>query len=216
MGKLDQTSNINSLITGYHTFKTEHAMQKELYEQLIEHGQQPKALMIACCDSRVDPAIVTHCEPGELFMVRNVANLVPPFDVDPRHHGTSAALEFAVVGLEIKDIIVFGHRYCGGIRALMQSDESSNGSNFIRTWMNIAKPAKQQVLADYPQSSLDEQAHHCEKASLIISLNNLKTFPWIKARVAEGELTLHGWYFDLKTGQIQRYNENTQSFEELK
>src|SRR5438132_2761671 len=134
-----------SLVAGYKRFKQLHFENKDLYAELVEFGQQPKVLMVACCDSRVDPAIVTQCKPGELFVVRNVANLVPPFLVEPRHHGTSAALEFGIVGLNVSDVIVFGHSHCGGIRALLTPLESE--TNFIGSWMNIAQQAKQQVLS---------------------------------------------------------------------
>ena len=201
-------SAIPSLIEGYKKFKSKYFDQSKSYEDLVEHGQKPKVLMVACCDSRADPAIITGCEPGELFVVRNVANLIPPFDNDLHHHGTSAALEFAVMGLEVSDIIIFGHSHCGGIRALMEEPKYAS-SDFISAWMDIAKSAKQRVLKDYPQCSLDDQAHHCEKESLLVSLDNLKTFPWIRERVSKGQLFLHVWYFDLNTGIIEAYHADT-------
>lgn len=205
-------SVIDLLIEGYKKFKTEHFEESNLYDELVENGQQPKVLVVACCDSRVDPAIVTNCKPGELFVVRNVANLVPPYDNDPKHHGTSAALEFGVTSLNVSDIIVFGHSHCGGIRALMEQAEHSPNYTFITAWMNIAKAAKQQVLAEHKHESLDLQSHHCEKQSLIISLQNLKTFPWIADRVAKNRLSLHAWYFNLKTGMIETYQSDINAF----
>ncbi len=212
-----QISNsvIDILIEGYKKFKTEHFEESNLYDDLVQYGQQPKALVIACCDSRVDPAIVTHCKPGELFVVRNVANLVPPYDNDPKHHGTSAALEFGVTNLNVSDIIVFGHSHCGGIRALMEQSECPITQSFISAWMNIATAAKQQVLVQHQQESLDIQSHHCEKQSLLISLQNLKTFPWITERVAAHRLSLHAWYFNLKTGMIETYQTETDQFVSL-
>lgn len=198
-------SAVDRLIEGYRTFKKEQFEDSKAFCDLVEQGQRPKILAIACCDSRVDPAIVTNCRCGEVFVVRNVANLVPPYSRDRQHHGTSAALEFGVLGLGVTDIIVFGHRYCGGIRALMENTQTDKPSDFIQAWMNIAEPAKQQVLQAYPHESLDEQAHHCEKASLITSLNHLSTFPWIAERVQAGQLYLHAWYFDLDTGNIEAY-----------
>ncbi len=203
---------ITSLIKGCKQFKLEHFENSESFRDLVQYGQKPKVLAIACCDSRVDPAIVTGCKPGELFVVRNVANLVPPFKNDPRHHGTSAALEFGVVGLGVNDIILFGHSHCGGIRALMEAPEEISSSDFISAWMDIAIPAKQRVLKRYPQCSLDEQAHHCEKESLLISLNNLTTFPWIHERVQASRLFLHAWYFNLGTGMIETYQSATGNF----
>ncbi|MHA7841636.1 MAG: carbonic anhydrase [Gammaproteobacteria bacterium] len=205
------SSTIPLLIEKYKAFKHEHFKVNQTFKPLVEHGQQPKVLVIACSDSRVDPALLLGCELGELFVVRNVANLVPPYKQDPRHHGTSAALEFAVMGLVVTDIIVLGHSHCGGIRALMGA-ASSKGSDFITTWMSIAEPAKAHVLAHYGNCSAEEQAHRCEKGSLAISLNNLMSFPWIKKRVIDQQLSLHGWFFNLETGEIEAYNEEKKDF----
>ncbi len=203
---------ITTLIEGYKKFRSKYFEQSTIYDDLVKHGQKPKVLAIACCDSRVHPAVVTHCKPGELFVIRNVANLVPPFDSEPKHHGTSAALEFGVKDLAVSDIILFGHSHCGGIRALMEMTHNEDRSDFIGSWMNIAAPAKQRILEQYPDLSLDKQAHHCEKESLLASLANLLTFPWISARVADGRLALHAWYFDLSTGTIETYQPDTESF----
>ena len=205
-------SGILSLIEGYKSFKSKHFEQSQSFEELVRYGQNPSSLVVACCDSRVDTAIVTGCKPGELFVVRNVANLVPPFEHDLRHHGTSAALEYGVNGLGVSDIILFGHSHCGGIRALMEMDENNNSSDFMSAWMDIAKPAKRRVLEQHPQGSADEQAHLCEKESLLISLNNLKTFPWIQERIKSNKLFLHAWYFDLSTGFIEAYQSETGEF----
>ena len=206
-------SAILPLIEGYKQFRKEHFENTQTFDDLVENGQKPKTLVIACCDSRVDPAIVTNCNPGELFVVRNIANLVPPFAGDSHHHGTSAALEFGVLNLGVSDIIVFGHSHCGGIRALMTEPEAgSPSSDFITSWMDIAKPAKQQVIEQHPDYSLDEQMHCCEKESLLISLRNLETFPWIRDRVQKQQLFLHAWYFDLNTGMIETYDASSDKF----
>lgn len=206
------TSVIDTLIGGYKQFKTAHFEESNVYDELVQYGQQPKVLVVACCDSRVDPAIVTNCKPGELFVVRNVANLVPPYDNDPKHHGTSAALEFGVTGLGVSDIIVFGHSHCGGIRALMEQSKHHTTHTFLTAWMNIAKSAKQHVLEHHGKESLDAQSHYCEKESLLISLQNLKTFPWIADRIADDRLSLHAWYFNLETGMIETYDADSQTF----
>ena len=203
-------SAILPLIEGYKQFRIKYFENTRTFDDLVKYGQKPKAMIVACCDSRVDPAIVTNCSPGELFVIRNVANLVPPFNGCSKHHGTSAALEFGVLDLEVSDIILFGHSHCSGIRALMEAQENNeHSSNFIEAWMDIAKPAKQQVLKQYPQHSLDEQSHYCEKESLLISLDNLKTFPWINKRILANELFLHAWYFNLGTGIIETYNSSS-------
>lgn len=204
---------IDQLTEGYQRFYARYYEQSNTYDSLVQNGQSPKTLVIACSDSRVDPAIILDCQPGELFVVRNVANLVPPYTHDPSdHHGTSAALEFAVTGLHVTDIIILGHSYCGGINALMNLDDSHGPSDFIGAWMEIAKSAKKRVLEKFPHKNFPEQAHCCERESIISSLNNLNTFPWIKSRVKEGKLACHGWYFRLETGELSNYDSSIDSF----
>ncbi len=206
------SSQVQKLISGYQRFKTQYFEERNCYEELIRNGQQPKTIVIACSDSRVDPAILTGCKPGELFVVRNVANLVPPYEADLRHHGTSAALEFAVLNLQVTDIVILGHSHCGGIRALMEHTAQNAAFSFITAWMDIAEPAKREVLKQHPHCCLDEQAHHCEKASLLVSLENLKTFPWINERIENQQLALHAWYFDLTTGVIESFEAESKIF----
>lgn len=206
------------LIKGYKKFQQHYFESNNLlFENLVEDGQKPKFLVIACCDSRVDPAIITGCAPGELFVVRNVANLVPPFDNDRKHHGTSAALEFAVCGLGVKHIIVLGHNHCGGIAALLKNETQAENPHrgFIESWMDIAVAARNNVQAKYSDLPFAEQACHCEKMALQISLNNLLTFPWIKEKVDAKMLYIHAWYFDLKKGEITRFDQQTKTFKKL-
>lgn len=213
---MSDDADFDRLIEGYKTFHAHYFEQSTLYKQLVQEGQKPTTLVIACCDSRVDPAIMTDSQPGELFVVRNVANLVPPFDKNPQYHGTSAAIEFAVKQLDVQHIIILGHSHCGGIRALMQTplgqSRDDMPSDFIHDWMRIAQPAKQNIVTQHPTETLDQQAHHCEKASLRISLDNLHTFPWVHERVTQGRLSLHGWYFDLATGSLETYQSETDQF----
>jgi carbonic anhydrase len=212
---------IHKLIQGYQKFN-QHYFQGStpLYEELVENGQSPKILMIACCDSRVDPSIVTNSKPGELFVVRNVANLVPPCDHHPHahQHSTSSALEFGVRFLKVEHIIVFGHSLCGGIQALManDSDERKVPSDFISAWMDIAEPARIQVKQQYSHLSATEQAQRCEELGIQISLENLLSFPWIADKVANNSLQLHGWHFDLASGLIRALDPTTGEFSELK
>ncbi len=196
-------SSIDSLIAGYRQFHAEHFDEtRALYDDLVRNGQRPRVLIIACSDSRVDPAILTGCGPGELFVVRNVANLVPPFEGDHKHHGTSAALEFAVRGLGVTDIIILGHTHCGGIQALVEGLDWE--SDFIADWMEIARPARVEVAG----LSVDEQAARCGKASLLLSLKNLTTFPWIEEAVNAEELSLHAWQFDLESGVLEAHSDS--------
>ena len=207
---------IDYAISGYAKFRQKYFNgDNQIFEQLKD-GQNPKFLVIACSDSRVDPTIILNCKPGDLFVIRNVANLIPPCQNDNAHRATSAALEFGICGLGIKDIIILGHSNCGGIRALVeQSATTTKSGSFISNWMEIAKTSYQKTIQKYPKNSIDEQANHCSKFAIINSLKNLTTFPWIKERLDNNELNLHGWHFDIKTGTIKVFNKESEEFEEL-
>ena len=194
---------VKKLIDGYQRFHKKYFQeQPEIYNTLFEQGQSPKFLVISCCDSRVHPTQVMDTMPGDIFVIRNVANLVPVNEVDGKPHGTSAAIEFAIKHLDVKHIIVFGHSQCGGIRSLMEGDHLDHEHGFIDPWMEIAKSAKEAVVNDYADEDFDAQCIMCEKASIQVSLKNLKTFPWVKERYDAGNLFIHGWYFDIESGNL--------------
>jgi len=200
---------VSRLTSGYHKFKSQYFQDsRKLYEDLVKNGQSPKIMVIACSDSRVAPSIILNALPGELFVVRNVANLVPPFNEDSKPHGTSAALEFAVLSLQVTDIIVLGHSYCGGIKALLKSPEQSDSTknSFVTHWMGIATRAREETLKLCQNQPFEQQAKFCEEQTLLLSLKNLLTFPWIHKRVSEGTLSLHAWHFDLSTGMMRQYD----------
>lgn len=201
------------LIDGYREFhKLYFKGQSDTYAHLVQEGQKPEALVIACSDSRIDPAIVTGSGPGDIFVVRNVAAIVPPYEKDNRHHGTSAAMEFAVKALKVKRIVVMGHSLCGGVQALADKEVNADAFDFIGPWMNIGEPARQAVeksLADAPEAIRQKAL---EQAVILTSLKNLMTFPWVAERVNDGSLKLHGWYFDLTTGELSEYDPETSLF----
>ena len=150
--------DIDKFITGFKQFQRSYfGENQELFDKL-KQSQQPRAMIVSCCDSRVDPAILTSSEPGDLFVVRNVANLIPPCEDDVGHHGISAALEFGVCSLGVEHIIVLGHSQCGGIRALMEDSYGAEEGGFIAKWMNIAEPAREKVRRELPHKSLELQA----------------------------------------------------------
>ena len=184
---------VNRLIAGYRTFHQKYFVEDtELFQQL-KQGQSPKTLVITCSDSRVSPVTLTGASPGEMFVVRNVANLVPPYQPNPDSlHGVSAALEFAVCHLQVEHIIVMGHSGCGGIKALREGIGAPEGQDFsfIAPWVRIAENAK-----------CDSQ-HECEKAAIKVSMQNLESFPWIAERISQGSLAIHGWYFRLDDGKL--------------
>lgn len=207
--------DITKFIAGFKRFQENYFCVDEKLFTVLRDGQKPRVLVIACSDSRVDPAILTDCAPGDLFVIRNVASLIPPYERDMGHHGVSAALEFAVKGLEVQHIIIMGHGHCGGIQALMRGETGQERFEFVSRWVDIAAPAKRKVLEDLPEKSAQTQQKACEQASVLLSLENLLTFPWIRERVDAGQILLHGWYFDLEKGELLGYLPQTASFEPL-
>jgi carbonic anhydrase len=187
------------LLNGYHRFRKEQwSERRRQFESLADLGQQPRAMVVSCADSRVDPGMIFDAGPGELFVVRNVANLVPPYAPDSAYHGTSAALEFGVRVLQVRHLLVMGHGLCGGIRALLEGTPPE-ASDYIGRWIGIAEPAKARALACDDGT---ERQLCCEQETVKLSLENLRTFPWIAERVADGRLQLHGAHFDIRSGQL--------------
>ncbi len=196
-------SGLEKLLAGFDRFKDRYYVQQpELYEQLVQEGQSPKSLIIACCDSRVHPAQILDTEPGDVFVVRNVANLVPAYVADGKTHGTSAALEFAVIHLKVEHIVILGHGQCGGIKHLMKDEQVEGDSSFIEPWMQVVAPAKNRILATYADKSFEEQCKLCEQEAVSLSMANLMTFPFVKEAVLEQRLSIHGWHFDIESGEL--------------
>lgn len=206
---------IDKLTDGYRGFRDGRFQeQRATYEELVDKGQKPGVALIACSDSRVDPTIVLQADPGDLFVVRNVANLVPPYEREGSYHGTSAALEFAVQHLEVGHVIVLGHAHCGGIRSLFEErPQGSEGNYFVPPWMSLVKSAWLRVEGTMPDAPQEEKARVCEQSAVLVSLENLMTFPCIRERVGDGRLRLHGWYFDIRSCALHIYDPAKQSFE---
>ena len=200
------------LVDGFRSFRSRYYEQDPaLFQELVQKGQNPRIMMVACADSRITPSFVYSLEPGELFVVRNVANLVPPAELDGHLHGTSAAVDFAVEHLKVEHIIINGHSHCGGIQSLLEGAEG----RYMRPWVEIAKDARTSMLAQYPNASPEEQAKALGQAAILVSLENLLSFDSVRRRVVRGDLQLHGWYFDLDEGRLLRYERKTQRFERL-
>lgn len=208
-------TEINKLIEGYKRFHDNYFVADDQLFTELNQGQNPNTLVIACSDSRVDPAIIMDSKPGDLFVIRNVANLVPPYEVGGGNHGVSAALEFGVRYLGVKHVIVLGHQHCGGIKALVSGMPVNAPGEFIQSWVNIAQSAKQRVLEEMPHASAEQHMCACEQASILVSLENLCTFPWIKQAVQDGKLNLHGWYFDIENGTLSAHDPKLARFEPL-
>ncbi|MBR0681501.1 carbonic anhydrase [Roseomonas eburnea] len=190
---------MDELIAGYRRFRQETwPQQRARFEELAAKGQRPRTMVIACSDSRVDPQMIFSAGPGELFVLRNVANLVPPYMPDALFHGTSAAVEFAVRVLQVERIVVMGHALCGGVRALLQG-APPEAQDFVAGWMGIAQRARDVALrCDNPV----ERQEVAEHEAVRISLTNLLTFPWVEEAIAAGRLTLHGAHFGVATGRL--------------
>jgi carbonic anhydrase len=188
------------LVRGYRDFLVGRMpTERDRYRELARRGQSPDTMIIGCCDSRVSPEVIFDAHPGELFVVRNIANLVPPFTSDGVCHGVFAALEFAVQVLGVGHIIVLGHAHCGGIRAYAEHGPPLSPADSIHKWMSLIAPAAD--LAGAPDGR-DGYLTRLEQASITKSLENLLTFPYIESAVQRGVLELHGAYFDVSTGQV--------------
>jgi carbonic anhydrase len=191
---------MEALLEGYRRFRSGRWQEERLrFEVLAALGQSPRTMIVTCADSRVDPQLIFDARPGELFVVRNVANLVPPYAPDAAYHGTSAALEFAVRVIGVSDLVVLGHAQCGGIKALL-GGHSPQAADFVAPWMQIAEPARQRVLGLDPEARQEA----CELEGIRLSLANLAGFPWVKDAVDAGRLRLHGCYFGIATGMLRR------------
>lgn len=196
-----------NIIQGYKLFRQKYVFSDQsVMQSLSFNGQKPSIMFIACCDSRVDPALILQCDPGDLFVVRNVANIVPPYEKDEAHHGTSAALEFGLRCLKIKNLILLGHSQCGGIETLLNKNKPKY-NDFITNWVSIIKPPNSNV----SRLCTDNYA----KLALKQSFANCLTFPWIKQLVAKKQLVINLWFFDIKTGQIFTYSAKDKKYKIL-
>jgi len=200
------------LIDGYRTFTSQRLPNEQSrYRELSERGQSPAVMVIGCCDSRVSPEVIFDAGPGELFVVRNVANLVPVFQPDGGAHGVSAALEFAVQVLRIKHIVVLGHAQCGGIKAFVDDIDPLSPGDFIGRWMAMfIKPGE--VVEQRERESMQDFVVRIEKAAIFRSLENLMTFPFVQKAVERGEMQLHGAYFGVAEGSLFVLDKATKEF----
>lgn len=197
---------LNRILKGYENFREKYVHgDTSIMQHLSQHGQKPEMMVVACCDSRVDPALILQCDPGDLFIVRNVANIVPPYEKDEMHHGTSAALEFGIKFLKVNHLVLLGHSQCGGIKALMNNAEP-NQDDFITNWVSLVKT---DCINDH------DHADDYAKLALKHSYKNCLTFPWIREKISTGELFVHLWFFDIKTGQIFAYSDVSDTYEPL-
>jgi carbonic anhydrase len=189
-------------------FEPDHAW----YARLAREGQRPRAMVIACCDSRIDPTALFGGEPGDLFVVRNVAGLVPPFAPDHAHHGTSAAVEFAVCVLKVAHIVVLGHSNCGGVAAChdMCSGERETPGSFISRWIDILRPGYERL--DPSLDTREARLAALEREGVLVSLRNLESFPFVEEALKRGELSLHGGWIDIGAGALHAFDRTSRRF----
>ncbi|MDF2141425.1 carbonic anhydrase [Paenirhodobacter sp. CAU 1674] len=205
------------LIQRYQGWKaTTYAENRSWYRRLADEGQRPRAMIISCCDSRVHVTSLFGADSGEFFSHRNIANLVPPFNPDGDHHGTSAAIEYAVKALKVAHMIVLGHSQCGGVKGCHamctgHAPELEEKTSFVGTWLNLLRPGFERV-KDVPET---EQIEALEKETVVISLENLMTFPFVQSALEAGEMTLHGLWHDIGAGNLSQYNPQTGAFEQI-
>lgn len=200
---------LSRLLQGFADFRLGYYREHlHLFERLASEGQSPKILIIGCADARVDPGILTQTRPGDIFTVRNVAALVPPAQLPPdqRHHGTSAAIEFAVRGLAVEHVVVLGHALCGGIAALVDGSAGEFARfDYLSTWTNIAREVRDEAVAQLGDLPREQLLRAVEQAVVVNSVRNLMGFPWLAERVAAGQLVLHAWWFNLTEGQLYAF-----------
>ena len=209
-------NGIDKLMQGYRRYRDGgYEQNRELIEGLVTGGQRPEVAVIACSDSRVDPAILFQSDPGDLFMVRNVANLVPPMEEEGTYHGTSAALEFAVLGLGVKHLVVLGHAHCGGIKLMMDARLGNSQFKYVAPWVSMLAAAHRRVLATMGKADEAARIRACEQNAVLVSLENLTTFDWVRERVESGELQLHGWYIDISVPELSTYDWESGKFKPL-
>lgn len=204
-----------SLLKGYGKFRQfKYARHAQRYMELAVKSQKPETMVIACCDSRAAPETIFDASAGELFVVRNVANLVPPYAPDGERHSTSAALEFAVHGIGVRHILVMGHGRCGGIASVVADGNPLSKSDFIGKWMSSVRDVAENTPCPEGCTEMD---HHrlVERASIVQSLNNLHSFPWVSALEAKGELSVHGVWFDVALGELHVFDEGSGNWVKL-
>ena len=210
-------SDMDSLVSGFRSYREKYMQDTQGgYRGIAGYGPHSRILMIACCDSRADPAIITNSSAGELMVIRNMANLVPAWSDAGAFQETAAALEFAVGYLQVEHIVVLGHSRCGGIRSLLtRLIDDIVPNRPLDNWMAVAEPAARHVLQEIPNASLDDQACACSRRALLASLDNLQEYPGVAQQVQQGKLLLHGWYFNLASGQLESYDTSAAQFNNL-
>jgi carbonic anhydrase len=206
---------LKKLIKGNEEFRgKDYSKLKAELTNLVEHGQRPEVLFIGCCDSRVTPDLMMSTRPGDLFILRNVGNFVPPYKHDEDYHGSAAAIEYAVAVLNVKHIIVCGHSHCGACESLYREIPDTESFIHVRTWLKLGQKAKEETLKS-TFATKEEMYRATEKNSVKNQLENLLTYPDVVKNLKSGELQIHGWYYDLETAQLNYYKKDEDKFKPI-
>ncbi len=206
---------MKKLYKGIYKFQESFFKKEEEFFSRLSKEQEPEVMFISCADSRVDPNLVTQSKPGELFIVRNVGNIVPPYDAIKDKNSVAAAIEFAVLMLKVKDIIVCGHSNCGAMHALYKDEDELKRMPHLRDWLNIASPVKETLHAFYADCPNESRQRIVEKENILAQLRNIQTYPFVAKALEDGLLYLHGWYYDIGFGDIYAYDPITENFEKI-
>ena len=204
---------MRKLYKGIHKFQESYFKKEEEFFKRLSKEQEPEVLFITCADSRVDPNLVTQSKPGELFIVRNVGNIIPPYDAIKDKNSVAAAIEFAVLMLKVTDIIVCGHSNCGAMEALYKDERELTNMPHLKDWLKLAAPVKDIVLKYYPMIQSEARQRITEEENVLCQLHNIQTYPFVQEALNAGVLHLHGWYYNIGTGSIYYYNSSEDVFE---
>ena len=208
-------NKMDKLYKGIHKFRESYFAREEEFFKGLSHTQTPEVLFITCSDSRVDPNLVTQSRPGELFIVRNVGNIIPPYDAIKDKNSVAAAIEFAVMVLKIKDIIVCGHSNCGAIESLYRAEQDFDKMPHLKDWLKIASPVKDIATLFFPEISGESSQRVVETANILVQLKNIETYPFVVEALNNGAIHLHGWYYDIGTGEVYSYNPVNGAFKQI-
>ena len=208
------SANFHELIEGFHNFREEYLLAEHAFFDRLAHGQSPKTLVIACCDSRADPAILMGCRPGDLFVVRSIAAIVPGESEAGDPDAVIAAVEYGVKHLAVEHVIVMGHSNCGGIHGLL-FPEKIEDEKWISRWVSIARPVIDELVEEEPDEPLESRVRRSEEGSVLLSIENLLSYPWVEERVKAGTLSLHALYYDMKGKTLNIWNAELEDFEPI-
>ncbi|AXH13282.1 carbonic anhydrase [Halarcobacter bivalviorum] len=207
---------LNELIKGNENFRQNQFLELENdLQELVEHGQKPEVLFIGCSDSRVTPDLMLNSKPGDMFILRNVGNFVPPYKHDEDYHGSAAAIEYAVAVLKVKHIIVCGHSHCGACKSLYEEIPDTKSLIHVKTWLKLGAKAKERTLKNQKFNTEEEKYRATERNSIRYQLENLLTYPDVKRLLEEGKLKVHGWYYDIQTAKIDYFDSSDDTFKPL-